>query len=74
MDVLAEAPAALRHRALRSAALAAGCPAGDLAARHVQAVDALVTDWRGQRGVDLPGRVRAYRSGGSLRLSDAVTG
>ncbi len=74
VDVLAEAPAALRHRALRSAARAAGCPAGDLAALHVQAVDALVTDWRGQRGVDLPGRVRAYRSGGSLRLSGAVTG
>ncbi len=75
VETLAGAPAALRHRALRTAALAAGCPAGDLTAGHVHALDALVTDWHGQRGVDLPGRVRAGRTAGVLRLSAAgVTG
>ena len=68
VDVLTGAPPALRQRVLHRAALAAGCPAGDLSATHVLAVDALVTDWHGQRGVDLPGRVRAWRAGGSLRL------
>ena len=68
VDVLTGAPSALRHRVLHRAALAAGCPAGDLSAKHVLAIDALLTDWHGQRGVDLPGRVRAWRAGGSLRL------
>ena len=31
---------------------AAGCPATELFAVHVEAVDALLTDWRGQAGVD----------------------
>jgi tRNA(Ile)-lysidine synthase len=68
VDVLSRAPAAVRQRVLHRAALAAGCPAGDLSATHVLAMDALVTGWHGQRGVDLPGRVQAWRSGGSLRL------
>jgi tRNA(Ile)-lysidine synthase len=59
---------ALRRRVLRSAAVAAGCPATDLTAGHVDAVEELVTGWHGQRGVDLPGRVHAVRSGGTLRL------
>jgi tRNA(Ile)-lysidine synthase len=58
---LAAQPAALRARLLRGAALAAGAPAGDLAQRHVAQLDALVTDWHGQRGVDLPGGVRCQR-------------
>lgn len=37
-----------------------------LTARHVAAVDALVTDWRGQGAVDLPG-CRVSRTGGELR-------
>ena len=59
---LREAPPALRRRAVRSAALAAGCPAGDLARSHVLAVDALLTAWRGQGPLQLPGRVEARRS------------
>lgn len=65
---LAEAPAALRRRALRSAALAAGCPAGTTTAGHVEAVDALVTRWRGQGEVHLPGGARASRACGRLVL------
>jgi tRNA(Ile)-lysidine synthase len=63
---LAAQPSAIRTRILRSAAIAAGCPAGALSAGHVDSVDALVTGWRGQQGVDLPGRVHASRTCGIL--------
>ena len=66
VDVLLAAPAAVRRRVLRRAALAAGCPATELFAVHVEAVDALLTDWRGQAGVDLPGPRHARRAGGRL--------
>lgn len=65
-DELAELPPAIRGRVLRAAAIAAGCPAGVLGARHVAALDALVTGWRGQRWTDLPGGVRAQRRCGKL--------
>jgi tRNA(Ile)-lysidine synthase len=63
---LAELPGAVRTRVLRSAALEAGCPAGALTAAHVARIEELVTDWRGQRGVDLPGGVRAARRSGEV--------
>ncbi|HUR73936.1 MAG TPA: tRNA lysidine(34) synthetase TilS [Sporichthya sp.] len=59
-------PAAIRTRILRAAAIAAGCPAGALSAGHVESVDALVTAWHGQQGLDLPGRVHARRTCGIL--------
>jgi tRNA(Ile)-lysidine synthase len=67
--VLLEAPAAVRTRALRLAALAAGAPATDLFAVHVEALDALLTDWHGQHRVDLPGSVKGYRRYGKLILA-----
>ncbi|UMG93908.1 tRNA lysidine(34) synthetase TilS [Nocardioides sp. TF02-7] len=63
---LAELPAAVRTRVLRLAALAAGAPDGELFHQHVTAVDALVTGWRGQRWIDLPGHLRARREDGVL--------
>jgi tRNA(Ile)-lysidine synthase len=69
LDELTDAPAALRRRVLRLAALAAGCPGSDLAAVHVEAVDALVMSWHGQQGVDLPGAVTAVRRGRALELT-----
>jgi tRNA(Ile)-lysidine synthase len=63
---LAELPGALRSRMLRSAALAAGCPAGALTAGHVARLEELVIDWHGQRWIDLPGGVRASRRAGQL--------
>lgn len=63
---LAGLPGAVRSRVLRSAALEAGCPAGALTAAHVARIEELVTDWRGQRGVDLPGGVRAARRSGEV--------
>ena len=63
---LVRLPGAVRARVLRSAALDAGCPAGALTASHVARIGQLVTDWHGQRGVDLPGGVRAVRRAGKL--------
>jgi tRNA(Ile)-lysidine synthase len=63
---LAALPPAIRHRALRSAALAAGCPAGQLARPHIVSLDELVTGWHGQRWADLPGGVRCERRYGRL--------
>ncbi|ACZ00035.1 tRNA lysidine(34) synthetase TilS [Thermomonospora curvata] len=63
---LGELPRAVRTRVLRGAAVEAGSPAGTLAAVHVEELDRLITDWRGQRHVDLPGGVRALRRYGKL--------
>ncbi|ACQ78961.1 tRNA(Ile)-lysidine synthetase [Beutenbergia cavernae DSM 12333] len=68
VEILAAAPPAVRRRALRRAALDAGSPAGDLAHVHVEALDALVTGYHGQAGVDLPGGRRAVRACGRLTL------
>jgi tRNA(Ile)-lysidine synthase len=59
-------PAAIRSRVLRDAAIMAGCPPGALTAGHVERVEELVTGWRGQRWVDLPGGVRARRQAGKV--------
>lgn len=59
---------AIRSRVLRAAALAAGSPATALTAGHVAAVDALVTRWRGQGPLQLPGGVTAVRSDGRIEL------
>jgi len=71
VERLAALPAAIRTRVLRDAAIMAGCPPGALAAEHVERIDALVTGWRGQRWVDLPGRVRAGRRDGQVWFASA---
>ena len=65
---LTERPTPVRHRVLRLVALDAGAPASELFYEHVLAMDALLTDWHGQRWVDLPGPVRCSRSDGRLRV------
>jgi tRNA(Ile)-lysidine synthase len=67
---LADLAPAVRGRVLRRALVAAGCPAGSLGAAHLRSVDALVTSWRGQGTVALPGGVRARRACGRLLLVD----
>jgi tRNA(Ile)-lysidine synthase len=74
VDVLAGAPAAVRHRALRLALLEAGCPAGSLNREHVLGVDALLTSWHGQGPLDLPGRVSVRRTCGRLELRSGRAG
>ncbi|SDK72662.1 tRNA(Ile)-lysidine synthase [Nonomuraea maritima] len=66
---LEKLPDAVRRRVLRRAALAAGAPSGALSATHVLAVDRLVTRWRGQKAVDLPGGLTAVRRYGTLILA-----
>jgi tRNA(Ile)-lysidine synthase len=65
-DALAGLPMAIRLRLLRSAALAAGCPAGALSQRHITSLDELITGWHGQRWTDLPGGIRCQRKYGKL--------
>jgi tRNA(Ile)-lysidine synthase len=67
-------PAAIRTRVLRDAAIMAGCPHGALAAGHIDRIDALVTGWRGQRWVDLPGGVRALRRDGKVWFTSSEPG
>jgi tRNA(Ile)-lysidine synthase len=68
VEVLEPAMSAVRRRALRRWAVEGGTPANDLTAAHVEAVDRLVTDWHGQKGVDLPGRITVSRRRGALHL------
>jgi len=70
-DAIGGLPEAIRHRVLRQAALAAGCPAGALSSRHITSLDALVTEWHGQRWADLPGGVRGQRRYGRLLFTRA---
>lgn len=66
VPALEKLPDAVRRRVLRRAAIAAGAPSGALSATHVLAVDRLVTRWRGQKAVDLPGGLSAVRRYGTL--------
>lgn len=59
-------PDGIISRALKSWAERAG--AGPLTAAHVLELWRLVRDWRGQRGIDLPGGYRAVRASGTLSL------
>ena len=65
---LLEAPAALRSRVLRMAAVASGCPRTDLTAEHVQAVESLLTAGGRPRSIDLPGSVQAVCRGVEVRF------
>jgi tRNA(Ile)-lysidine synthase len=66
VSALAALPPAVRRRVLRLASLRAGVTAGSLAAVHLQAIEALVTDWHGQGSVSLPGGQSASRRYGKL--------
>lgn len=69
VELLAAVPVAVRRRVLRAEALESGVPGGDLRASHLADVDALVTRWKGQGAVHLPGGVRATRDCGRLQLA-----
>ena len=64
--VLLRLPRAIRTRVWRLLALEAGCPPGALTASHIESLDTLVTSWRGQGPIDLPGHVRGSRSDGRV--------
>lgn len=66
---LSQSAPAIRRRALRLLLLQAGVPGGSLRRSHIADVDALLTRWKGQGAVDLPGGVVAQRSCDRLRLA-----
>ncbi len=68
---LARRPLAVRGRVLRSWALRQGASRGALGAEHVARLDMLLTDWRGQGAVYLPGPIAVARRAGRLRQVDA---
>lgn len=71
---LADLPAAIRRRLLKRAVIAAGAPAGSVTATHIGELDALITDWHGQRWLDLPGGVRCLRRYGRLQFTGRDSG
>ncbi|WP_053351813.1 tRNA lysidine(34) synthetase TilS [Leucobacter musarum] len=60
---LAANPAALRHRIIRTVAMAEF--GSELSREHTLAIAALVTDWRGQGPIEVPG-ITVTRSGGRI--------
>ena len=69
VDELHDVPRAVRTRVLRRAAIEAGSPPAAVTRDHVVSVEALVSAWRGQGPIDLPGPVRVERRYGRLRVS-----
>ena len=57
---------AIRTRVWRLLAIEAGAPPGALLASHVESLDTLLTSWRGQGPIDLPGHVQGSRQGGRV--------
>jgi tRNA(Ile)-lysidine synthase len=62
-------PRAIRTRVLRKAIYLAGAPSGSLSADHIEPVESLVTAWKGQGVISLPGGVTVERISGRLSLS-----
>jgi len=60
-------PDAVRTRVLHAWARERGAPPAALSHRHVAALDALVTAWRGQGAVHLPGGLPVARHGNLIR-------
>ena len=65
-EYLQSLPRALRTRVIRAAIYACGAPIGSITAEHVAAAEALVTSWRGQGALSLPGGVKVARISGRL--------
>jgi len=68
VENLEEFPAAIRKRIIKIAALEAGVISGPFSFEHIEAIDALVTNWRGQGNVDLPGFIQASRVEETIRF------
>jgi tRNA(Ile)-lysidine synthase len=72
-SVLLALPRAVRTRVWRLLALEAGCSPGALIATHIDSLDTLVTSWRGQGPIDLPGHIQGSRAGGQVLIA-AISG
>jgi tRNA(Ile)-lysidine synthase len=62
-------PKAVRTRVWRLLAVEAGCPPGALIASHIDSLDTLLTCWRGQGPIDLPGHVQGSRTDGRVMVA-----
>ena len=62
-------PRAIRARVWRLLALEAGCSPGALISTHIDSLDTLVTCWRGQGPIDLPGHVQGSRTDGRVLVA-----
>ena len=63
---------AVRARVLRGWALGGGVDASRFTAHHIDALEGLITSWRGQGPIPLPGGYQVSRSSGTLRLCSVV--
>jgi tRNA(Ile)-lysidine synthase len=68
-SALMKLPRAVRSRIWRLLAHEAGCPPGALVATHIDSLDTLVTRWRGQGPIDLPGHVQGSRIGSQVLVA-----
>lgn len=66
---LSALPEAVRTRLIRRACIAVGSPAGTLTYDHVTVAEALISEWRGQGPVSVPGPVTVERRYDRLRIS-----
>jgi tRNA(Ile)-lysidine synthase len=64
-------PRAIRTRVWRLLAVEAGCSPGALIASHIDSLDTLVTCWRGQGPIDLPGQVQGRRTDGRVVVASS---
>ncbi|GAA2165340.1 MULTISPECIES: tRNA lysidine(34) synthetase TilS [Glycomyces] len=64
----------VRQRVLRAWVLEAGVDGAALNRRHLEAVDALAADWRGQGPTFLPGGIEIRRNGGRLTAAPGAPG
>jgi tRNA(Ile)-lysidine synthase len=67
--VLLRLPKAIRARVWRLLALEAGCSPSALVSTHLDSLDTLVTGWRGQGPIDLPGHVQGSRTDGRVLVA-----
>ena len=68
---LEDLPSAIRTRVIKLAALDAGVNPGPFSFEHIEAIDALVTNWHGQSHIDLPGFVQASRVNETIRFNSS---
>ncbi len=68
VEILVNMPAAIRKRMIKIAALDSGVNPGPFSFEHIEAIDTLVTNWRGQGNVDLPGFIQACRVDQTIRF------
>lgn len=67
--VLLRLPKAIRARVWRLLAMEAGCSPAALVSAHIDSLDTLVTGWRGQGPIDLPGHVQGSRTDGRVLVA-----